>query len=605
MERRLAAIVCADVAGYSRMMGADEAGTHATFKAHRSAIYPFILNHGGRLVKNTGDGFLLEFPSIVGAIEAAIAMQIVMAERNDHLPADRIMQFRMGIHMGDVMADEDEVFGDDVNIAVRLESVAAPGGLAVSGKACHEAGKRLSVPLVDAGPHRFKNIEEPIHVWTWQPAGNDNPGRGAQKGSAETSVTNLPAQYRTAIVGVLPFANLSESADEYFSDGLTEDLIHALSLQSFYRVLSRNSTFPFKGKSLSTRLIAREIDASYLIQGSVRRAGTKIRITSELIAPETGEQLWTGRFDRDMGDLFAMQDEITTSLSAAIAAEIYRAEASAPPRSNSNDLTAWDRFLKGLSYYYLQTQADLETSIGLFKEAIALDPALSIARAYLATIQIQGIQFGWIQSTREMFDYAMSLAESSVRLDPRSSFAFQILAYLNAAKGHHETAMDAAKRAVGLNPYDMGARGVLGICHLVSGEHRPAIELFTMAAQSGNNDPRYQWAAVNAFSHYLLGQYDASLSWAREQLYTNPNMLQALAIRAAALAQLGRTSEAATAAEVLLSNYPNLTVERHLRNFHWKLPSDLAHYRDGLVKAGIPFSRLTLVESSPKLAADS
>src|SRR5437899_6895355 len=300
MERRLAAIVCADVAGYSRMMGADEAGTHATFKAHRTAIYPIILNHGGRLVKNTGDGFLLEFPSIVGAIEAAVAMQMVMAERNEHLPADRLMQFRMGIHMGDVMADEDEVFGDDVNIAVRLESVAAPGGLAVSGKACHEAGKRLSVPLVDAGPHRFKNIEEPIHVWTWQPAGNDNAGRGVQRGSTETSVTNLPAQYRTAIVGVLPFANLSESADEYFSDGLTEDLIHALSLQSFYRVLSRNSTFPFKGKSLSTRLIAREIDASYLVQGSVRRGGAKVRVTAELIAPETGEQLWTGRFDRDI-----------------------------------------------------------------------------------------------------------------------------------------------------------------------------------------------------------------------------------------------------------------------------------------------------------------
>ena len=167
-----------------------------------------------------------------------------------------------------------------------------------------------------------------------------------------------------------------------------------------------------------------------------------------------------------------MQDELTTSLSAAIAAEIYRAEASAPPRSSSNDITAWDRFLKGLSYYYLQTKADFETSIGLFKEAIALDPTLSIARAYLATIQMQGIQFGWIKSTRELWDYAMDLAESSVRLDPRSSFAFQILAYLHAVEGHYEAAMDAAKRAVGLNPYDMGARGVLGFCHLVSGEHR-------------------------------------------------------------------------------------------------------------------------------------
>jgi adenylate cyclase len=604
MERRLAAIVCADVAGYSRMMGADEAGTHATFKAHRSAIYPIILNHGGRLVKNTGDGFLLEFPSIVGAIEAAIAMQMVMAERNEHLPADRSMQFRMGIHMGDVMADEDEVFGDDVNIAVRLESVAAPGGIAASGKACQEAGKRLSVTFVDAGPYRFKNIEEPIQVWTWQPGSSDASGP-ARKSASETVATNLPAQYRTAIVGVLPFANLSESADEYFSDGLTEDLIHALSLQSFYRVLSRNSTFPFKGKNVSTRLIAREIDATYLIQGSVRRAANKIRVTAELVAPETGEQLWTGRFDRDIGDLFAMQDELTTSLSAAIAAEIYRAEASAPPRPSSNDITAWDRFLKGLSYYYLQTKADFETAIGLFKEAIALDPTLSIARAYLATIQAQGIQFGWIKGTREEWDSLMSLAESSVRLDPRSSFAFQILAYLHAVDGHFEAAMDAAKRAVGLNPYDMGARGVLGFCHMMAGEHRPAIELFTMAAQRGNSDPRYQWAAVNAFSHYLLGQYDASLSWAREELYAHPNHLQALAIRTAALAQMGRTAEAVSAAEVLLSNYPTLTVERYLRNFRWKLPADIAHLRDGLIKAGIPFSRLTLVESAPKLAADS
>jgi TolB-like protein/class 3 adenylate cyclase len=598
MERRLAAIVCADVAGYSRMMGTDEAGTHATFKAHRTAIYPIILNNGGRLVKNTGDGFLLEFPSIVGAIEAAIAMQMLMAERNHHLPAERMMQFRMGIHMGDVMADEDEVFGDDVNIAVRLESVAAPGGVAVSGKAYVEAGKRLSVALVDAGPHRFKNIEEPVSVWTWEPAGSDT-----RREARDTA--NLPAQYRTAIVGVLPFVNLSESADEYFSDGLTEDLIHALSLQSFYRVLSRNSTFSFKGKNVSTRIIAREIDATYLIQGSVRRAGSKIRITADLIAPENGEQLWTGRYDRDMGDLFAMQDEITTSLSAAVAAEIYRAEASAPPRASSNDLTAWDRFLKGLSYYYLQTKADFDTSIGLFKEAIALDPTLSIARAYLATIMMQSIQFGWIKSTRELWTTAMDLAESSVRLDPRSSFAFQIVAYLHALEGHYGIAMDAANRAVGLNPYDMGARGVLGFCYFYSGEHRQAIELISMAAQRGNSDPRYQWAAVNAFSHYLVGQYDASLSWAREQLYLNPNHLQALAIRAAALAQLGRAEEAVNAAKVLLSNYPSFTVERHLSNFHWKKPDDIAHYRDGLLKAGVPSTRLTLVESSPKLAADS
>ena len=204
--------------------------------------------------------------------------------------------------------------------------------MAISAKAHGEAGKHLGVAFVDAGNHRFKNIEQPVHVWTWEPAGSDVRGREHREAPTETS--NLAAQYRTAIVGVLPFTNLSDSSDEYFSDGLTEDLMHALSLQSFYRVLSRNSTFSFKGRNVSTRLIAREIDATYLIQGSVRRAGSKIRVTAELIAPESGEQLWNGRYDRDIGDLFAMQDEITTSLSAAIAAEIYRAEACARHRGS-------------------------------------------------------------------------------------------------------------------------------------------------------------------------------------------------------------------------------------------------------------------------------
>ena len=599
MERRLSAIVCADVAGYSRMMGADEAGTHAAFKAHRSAVYPVILNHGGRLVKNTGDGFLLEFPSVVGAIESAIGMQALMAERNSQLPADRVMQFRLGVHMGDVMADEDEVFGDGVNIAVRLEAIAAPGGVAVSAKAYNEASKHLSTAPCR---RRRSPVQEHRRAGPCLDLGTGQRPR-APAGRRGAHRTCRP-QYRTAIVGVLPFANLSDSADEYFSDGLTEDLIHALSLQSFFRVLSRNSTFAFKGKNVSTRLIAREIDATYLIQGSVRRAGTKIRVTAELIAPENGEQLWAGRYDRDIGDLFAMQDEITTNLCAALATEIYRAEASAPARS-STDLTAWDRFLRGLSHYYKPTKADYEASIDLFREAIALDPALSIARAYLATILTQGVHFGWIRSTSELWREALDLAESSVRLDPRSSFAFSILSYLNAMEGHHDAAMEAARKAVGLNAYDMGARGVLGICHMVIGEHRQAIELFSAAVQHGNSDPRYQWPVFNAFSHYLLRQYDASLSWAREALYLNPNHLQVLCVRAAALAQLDRTEEAAKAVEVLLTSFPTLTVERHLRNFRWKTPADTAHYRDGLLKAGVPLRNLTLVGSGSKRTTNS
>jgi adenylate cyclase len=596
MERRLAAIVCADVAGYSRMMGADEEGTHATFKAHRSAIYPIILNHGGRLVKNTGDGFLLEYPSVVGALQSSIEIQTLMVERNSQLPADRLMQFRLGVHMGDVIADEDEVFGDGVNIAVRLESVAAPGGVAVSGKAYREASKHIHAPLIDAGSRRFKNIDEAISVWTWDPSGSET------RDHALHDKSNLPAQYRTAIVGVLPFVNLSDHAEEYFSDGLTEDLILALSLQSFFRVLSRNATFSFKGKNLSTRLIAREIDATYLIQGSVRRAGNKIRVTAELIAPESGEQLWASRYDSDIGDLFAMQDELTTNLSAAIAPEIFRAEASAPARPSA-DPTAWDRFLKGLSHYYRHTKADFERSIDLFRQATVLDPSLSIARAYLATIMVQGLQYGWITSTRELWVEAMGLAESSVRLDPRSSFAFSLLSYMHAMEGSHDAAMEAAKRAISLNPYDMGARGVLGLCHFVIGDHEQAIGLFSTAVQRGNSDPRYKWDALLAFAHYLSKQYDASLSWAREAMYLNPNHLQVLAIRTAALAQSGRDDEAEKATAVLLNGFPTLTVERHLRNFRWKNPADIALYREGLLKAGVPWSELSLAEPASKRSA--
>jgi adenylate cyclase len=368
-------------------------------------------------------------------------------------------------------------------------------------------------------------------------------------------------------------------------------------------VLSRNSTFPFKGQNLSARLIAREIDATYLIQGSVRRAGNKVRVTAELIAPETGAQLWAGRYDRDMGELFALQDELTTSLSAALAPEIFRAEASAPSRSCSTDLTAWDRFLRGMSRYYKQTKPDFEASIAFFREAIALDPSLGIARAYLATIMVQGVQYGWIRSTRELWTSAMELAESAVRLDPRSAFAYQILSYIHGMSGHYDAARETATRAVELNPYDMGARGILGMSHLVVGEHRQAIELFSTAVQRGNTDPRYQWAALLAFSHYLLGQYDAALSWLREALYLNPIHLQALALKTATLAQLGRGEEAAVAAKVLLENYPAITVEKHLRNFYWKELADVARYREGLLKAGVPSTRLTLVDTGRRTAS--
>jgi adenylate cyclase len=312
--------------------------------------------------------------------------------------------------------------------------------------------------------------------------------------------------------------------------------------------------------------------------------------------------LWASRYDSDIGDLFAMQDELTTNLSAAIAPEIFRAEASAPARASA-DPTAWDRFLKGLSHYYRHTKTDFEASIDLFRQSVVLDPTLSIARAYLGTIMVQGVQYGWIKSTKELWTEAMSLAESSVQLDPRSSFAFSLLSYMHAMEGNHDAAMGAAKRAVSLNPYDMGSRGILGLCHFAVGEHQQAVELFSTAVQRGNSDPRYKWTALLSFTHYLLKQYDAALSWTREAMYLNPNHLQVLSVRAATLAQMGHAEEAAKATQVLLNCFPTLTVERHLRNFRWKNPADIAHYREGLLKAGVPLSELGFAEPASKRSA--
>jgi adenylate cyclase len=440
-----------------------------------------------------------------------------------------------------------------------------------------KAGKRLSVALADAGPYRFKNIEEPIQVWSWQPAGSDARRPCAQT-SNETSVTNLPAQYRTAIVGVLPFANLSESAGRVFfrraDRGPDPRAFTAIVLPGAEPQLD----VLVQGQNVSTRLIAREIDASYLIQGSVRRAANKIRVTAELIAPETGEQLWTGRFDRDIGDLFAMQDELTTSLSAAIAAEIYRAEASAPPRSSSNDLTAWDRFLKGLSYYYLQTQADLETSISCSRK-----PSRSIRRCRSRApisppSRSRAIQFGWIK------EHARSVGSRNEprgeQRPARSPFVLcvQILAYLHAAEGHYEAAMDAAKRAVGLNPYDMGARGVLGICHLVSGEHRHADRtVYDGGAERQQRSPVSMGGrervrplparAVRCFA--VLG--------ARAALYQSQYASGTRDPRGGAR-PIGTNFGGGNGGRGSAQQLPSLTVERHLRNFHWKMPEDIAHY---------------------------
>jgi adenylate cyclase len=586
MKRRLTAIVCADVVGYSKMMGADEAGTLASLKAHRAALDPVILNHGGRIVKTTGDGLLLEFPSIVSAVNAAIELQRLMALRNEQLPDDRRMRFRLGVHMGDVIVDEDDLFGDGVNVAARIEPMAPSGGIAISDKAYAEVRRHIDLVFDNTGVHSLKNIQEVMKVWAW------SPEPSAPLTASISRSSDAKPKGGMAVVGVLPFENHNANKeDEYFSDGMTEDLINALSRQSIFRVLGRQSTFSFKGRNDNLRLIARELDATYIVRGSIRRATGRIRVSAELIAPENGQQLWSERYDRELDDLFAIQDEITTSLAACIAPEVQRAETRNRVRLTDAEQSAWDCFLRGAWHWYAASNKDLAQSAVWFRKAIEQDPSLASARAWLAIAQVHGVQVGIVRSTRELWSEALQLTQEAVRLDQRNPLAFAAFAFVNAFAGNHDGAIEAGEHAVELNVHDAVLRGILGQCYFTAGDHLRALDLFSAAMQlSPNNPDLYHWAAMSAFDHFLLGNYDAALSWSRKALYGNAGHLQVLGVRAAALAELGRNDEAAKGAEEFMSRAPGITVERHLKNFRWKNPADVARYRDGLARAGVPMT---------------
>lgn len=580
MERRLAAIVCADVVGYSRLMGVDEAGTLATLKAHRGAVEPVVLNHGGRVFKMTGDGLLIEFPSVVSAAQAALECQQVMSKRNSEAPEDRRMQFRLGIHMGDVIADENDLYGDGVNIAARVESVAPPGGIAISDKAHSEAVRTIGPVFRDTGLQRLKNIDQPVRVWTWAAGANDEPSRPQSAGTTS----------RVAIVGVLPFQNLGGSADdEYFSDGMTEDLINVLSKQNLFRVLGRHATFNFKNSDQPARIIARELDATYLVRGSIRRGGGKIRVTAELIEPEGGRQLWSARYDRPIGDLFDLQDEITQQISGNIVPEINWAEVRTRRTLTSTELSAWDDCLKGLFHFYSAGRQDFDEAVRCLRSAIDLDPQLPEPKGLLAITLIHRFQLGLAKSDKQTWLEARQLALDCVRDAPDSALAYLSLAFVSAFSGDAEGSLNAAEKCVALNPFDPANPGMLGTCLFMAGEHQRALDELSRALTLSPNHPDgYHWAVFCAFCHFLLNNFEASLSWAHKALLRNPRHLQCLGIRAAALAELGRKDDAAAAASEFLSQSPELTVEKHLRNFRWRNPDDVAHYGRALKKAGVP-----------------
>ena len=579
-ERKLAAIVSADVAGYSRLMGLDEEGTLAALKAHRAAVDPVIYSHGGRIVKTTGDGLLIEYPTVISAVRASLATQRSMAERDAMLPDDRRMRFRIGVHVGEVMVDDDDIFGDTVNIAARLQERAEPGGIALSGAARDATHRQVDAAMIDLGPQALKNIAEDVQVWRIDM--DDTQQAGLRAAAAR------PERERSAIA-VLPFENMSNDPEqEYFVDGITEDLITALSLIRDLKVIARNSTFAYKGKAKDVKLIAAELDARYVLEGSVRKAGNRVRITAQLIDADNGQHMWAERFDRQLDDIFELQDEITGNIASRAAPTLQRNEIERARRRPTSDLDTWDIYLRMLHHYHRTSKDDVLTAMELCERIKARDPDFAPAYNFGALLVMFGAQQRYIALSPEVWRDMLTNVEQGVALAGDDFLAHAILAFAYAFSGRHEEALNHGRQALDLNSYSPRAWFALGTALWSNGDHGEAAEHMETAWRLGTNDPdRFHWAAVLSFVHYQLRNYDAALSWAEQCLKLMSNHSQAIGCRAAALAQLGRVDEARAALVPFEERFPGTSASRHLRNFSWRLQEDLDHYRDGLVKAGL------------------
>lgn len=450
IERRLAAILAADVTGYSRLMGADEEGTLARLKALlRELVDPAIAQHRGRTVKTTGDGLLVEFPSIVDAVRCAIELQRAMIVRNATEPIDRRIEFRIGINLGDVIVDGDDLYGDGVNISARLQAIAEPGGVCITQTVLDHARDKFEFAVEDSGEQMLKNIAKPVHIYRvvvdpdHPPAvvtARTAPGRGAAK---------------PAIV-VLPFVNMSgDAGQEFFADGITEDIIAELSRFRDLFVISRNSAFIYKGKPTNSQAVARELSIHYIVEGSVRKAGNRVRIGVQLIDAETACHVWAQRFDRDLQDIFAIQDEVTASIVATLPGRVEAALRDRAKRKPTDSLAAYECVLTGKVLHHRVTRSDNAAALSLIERAIALDPDYAHAHAWKACILGQSVVLGWCDANDDAFGKATSALQIALALDDNDSDVHRILAAMNLATDHdYARASYHLERALSLNPND-------------------------------------------------------------------------------------------------------------------------------------------------------
>ena len=558
-ERRLAAILAADVAGYSRLIGADEEGTLNRLRAIRTeVIEPTIAGYRGRLVKTTGDGFLVEFASVVDAVRCAAEAQQAMASRNAGVAEAERIELRIGIHQGDIVVEDGDILGDGVNVAARLEALAEPGGICVSARVQEDAAERLDVAFTDLGEQSLKNIARAIRVYRV----------GPHKASIPPTQAPLPLPAKPSIA-VLPFQNMSGDPDqEVFADGMVEDITTALSKLRWFFVIARNSSFAYKGRAVDIKQVGRELGVRYVLEGSVRKGGNRLRITAQLVEAETGNHVWAERYDRDIGDIFTVQDEITERVVAAIEPELYAAEHIRSQRKPPESLDAWECIIRALAYVGQSTRAGGEEAEALCRRAIAIAPGYGQAHSLLAWVILRRIAPSQLDA---VLPEATAEARTALRLDERDHLAHIVQGSVLFRTRRHEEAERSYRRALECNPNSALAHAALGYALAAQGKYEESIENANRALSlsPGNSLAEAQAAHVIVFARFGTREYLASDTAAREMLQRYPEYLPAYYVLIAASAMQGKVDAVAMALADVLRLQPELSLAWFHKNMPW------------------------------------
>jgi adenylate cyclase len=581
VNRKLAAILAADVVGYSRLMDADEEGTLSALKQHRQTIFdPTVAAHSGRIVKLIGDGTIVEFGSVVDAVNCAVSIQ-----RANGSPPDKALRqpivLRIGINLGDVIIERDDVYGDGVNIAARLEPLAEPGGICVSSIVNESISNRIDIRFTDGREIRVKNIDRPIRVWKWHPS--------ATPDIAKVNGATPPLHVATASIAVLPFTNMSgDPEQEYFSDGISEDIITDLSKIAGLSVIARNSSFTYKGRSVDIRTVGRELGVQSVLEGSIRRTGNRVRITAQLIDATHGTHLWGDRYDRDLTDIFEVQDEVTHRIVEALKITLSPAEKQRLAGTETANIAAYDCVLRGREFMLSKekTRETFEQAINCFKKALEHDPNYSLASACLGFGYVFDYQNRWTEDPDSSLPIAKEYARQAIEKDPKEPLAHCVTGLCASFEKDLDRATTEIEIALSLNPNLALAHNLRGTVRIYSGQQLEAISDIEQAMRL---DPALNSQSIHflGMAYLLAGKYETAAALLRQRIILMPKTDFSRALLTSALGHLGEVDEARRVWAELMEINPNYSFAAHAGRQPFKREEDIERIAGGLRKAGV------------------